>query len=48
MIVHGQLATTTFEASGRDYAFHDGMLGKAEVRVDRESLLSALLPGKAD
>lgn len=44
VIVHAHLSAHTFEASGRAYEFHDGMLGKAEVRVDQESLLRALLP----
>ncbi|HEX3760631.1 MAG TPA: HlyD family efflux transporter periplasmic adaptor subunit [Kofleriaceae bacterium] len=44
VIVHAHLPAHTFEASGRAYEFHDGMLGKAEVRVDEESLLRALLP----
>jgi biotin carboxyl carrier protein len=45
VIVRAHLTTRTFEAGGREYAFHDGMLGKAEVRVDHETLLRALLPG---
>ena len=44
VIVHAHLAAHTFEASGKAYEFHDGMLGKAEVRVDEQSLLRALLP----
>jgi membrane fusion protein (multidrug efflux system) len=46
VIVRAHLTGRTFEAGGREYAFHDGMLGKAEVKVDHESLLRALLPGK--
>jgi biotin carboxyl carrier protein len=45
VIVRAHLATRTFEAEGREYEFHDGMLGKAEVRVDQQTLLRALLPG---
>jgi membrane fusion protein (multidrug efflux system) len=48
VIVRAHLTTRTFEASGREYAFHDGMLGKAEVKVDHESLLRVLLPGKGE
>jgi membrane fusion protein (multidrug efflux system) len=48
VIVRAHLTSATFEASGREYAFHDGMLGKAEVKVDHDSLLRALLPGKGD
>jgi membrane fusion protein (multidrug efflux system) len=48
VLVHAHLSTRTFEASGREYAFHDGMVGKAEVKVDHESLLSLLFHGKRD
>jgi len=47
VIVHAHLMTTTFEADGRQFELHDGMLGKAEVRVSQRSLLSALL-GRGD
>jgi membrane fusion protein (multidrug efflux system) len=46
VIVRAHLPARTFEAGGRAYEFHDGMLGKAEVKLDHESLLRALLPGK--
>jgi len=46
VLVHAHLAARTFEASGREYAFHDGMVGKAEVKVDHDRLLRVLLPGK--
>lgn len=48
VLVHAHLTTRTFEAGGREYAFHDGMVGKAEVQVDHDSLLRVLLPGKED
>jgi hypothetical protein len=48
VIVRAHLAARTFEASGREYTFHDGMMGKAEVKVDHESLLRVLLPGKGE
>ena len=48
VIVRAHLAARTFEAGGRAYTFHDGMLGKAEVRVDHESVLRALLPGNGE
>lgn len=48
VIVRAHLTTRTFEADGRQYAFHDGMLGKAEVRVDHESLLRALFLGNGE
>jgi membrane fusion protein (multidrug efflux system) len=48
VIVRAHLTARTFEAGGRAYAFHDGMVGKAEVRVDHERLLRVLLPGNGD
>ena len=48
VIVHAHLTTRTFEAGGKEYTFHDGMVGKAEVRTDESSLLRALLPGKGE
>jgi len=44
----GSVAAELLTHRGREYAFHDGMLGKAEVKVDHEILLRALLPGKDD
>jgi membrane fusion protein (multidrug efflux system) len=46
VLVRGHLPARTFEAGGREYAFYDGMVGKAEVRVDSDRLLRLLLPGK--
>jgi hypothetical protein len=46
VILHAHLTARTFEAGGRTYEFRDGMLGKAEVRLDHQSLLSVLLHGK--
>lgn len=48
VIIRAHLTARTFEAGGREYTFHDGMLGKAEVKVDHESLLRVLLPGKGE
>ena len=48
VLVRGHLPARTFEAGGREYAFYDGMVGKAEVRVDSDRLLHLLLPGKRD
>jgi membrane fusion protein (multidrug efflux system) len=48
VLVRAHLTGRTFEADGRQYAFHDGMLGKAEVKVDHESLLRMLVPGGGD
>ena len=44
VVVKAHLNQTTFEAEGREFELHDGMQGKAEVRVDRKSLLRTLLP----
>jgi hypothetical protein len=44
VIVRAHLTTRTFEAEGREYELHDGMLGKAEIKVDHKSLLRTLLP----
>jgi membrane fusion protein (multidrug efflux system) len=46
VLVRGHLPARTFEAGGREYAFYDGMIGKAEVRVDSDRLLRLLLPGR--
>ncbi|HET7504831.1 MAG TPA: HlyD family efflux transporter periplasmic adaptor subunit, partial [Kofleriaceae bacterium] len=48
VIVRAHLTTRTFEAGGREYEFADGMLGKAEVKVDHDSLLRVLLGGGGD
>jgi hypothetical protein len=48
VLVRAQLSTLTFEARGREYEFHDGMVGKAEVKVDHESLLSLLFRRKRE
>jgi len=46
VIVRAHLTARAFEAGGRTYELHDGMLGKAEVKVDHQSLLRALLCGR--
>jgi membrane fusion protein (multidrug efflux system) len=48
VLVRAQLSTRTFEARGREYEFHDGMVGKVEVKVDHESLLSLLFRRKRE
>ena len=45
VVVRGRLASEGFEADGRNYRYHDGMLGTAEVRVDEERIVYALVPG---
>jgi hypothetical protein len=46
VIVRAHLTARAFEAGGRTYELHDGMVGKAEVKVDHQSLLRVLLRGK--
>jgi membrane fusion protein (multidrug efflux system) len=45
VLVQAPFPGTLFESGGRRYELHDGMWGKAEVRVRSEPLLSALVPG---
>ncbi|HEV2854540.1 MAG TPA: GAF domain-containing protein [Thermoanaerobaculia bacterium] len=42
--VSGHLDSDTFEAEGKVRRYHDGMWGKAEVRVRSEPVLVALVP----
>jgi biotin carboxyl carrier protein len=42
--VEAHLTSDTFEAEGRVRRYHDGMWGKAEVRVRSERVLVALVP----
>lgn len=42
--VEAHLTSDTFEAEGRVRRYHDGMWGKAEVRVRSEPVLVALVP----
>jgi hypothetical protein len=46
VIVRAHLTSRTSAAGGHAYELHDGMLGKAEVKVDHQSLLRVLLHGK--
>ena len=43
-LVRGRLGQDVFEADGRTFRYHDGMLGVVEVRVREERILSTLLP----
>jgi membrane fusion protein (multidrug efflux system) len=45
VLVEARFPEVTFEADGKRYELHDGMWGKAEVRVRSEPLLAALVPG---
>jgi hypothetical protein len=44
VLVTARLPSVTFEAEGKTRRFHDGMWGKAEVRVRSERILVALIP----
>lgn len=44
-VVTARLPSPTFEVGGRTYAYHDGILGRAEVKVRSERILLALVPG---
>ena len=43
-LVRGRLPGDVFDADGRSFRYHDGMLGVAEVRVRLDRILLALLP----
>ncbi len=45
VLAYARLPDETFESGGRAYEYHDGLQGTVEVRVRKESLLSAVLPG---
>jgi membrane fusion protein (multidrug efflux system) len=44
VLVTARVPSLTFEAEGRTRRYHDGMWGKAEVRVRSERILVALVP----
>jgi membrane fusion protein (multidrug efflux system) len=44
VLVTARLPALTFEAEGKTRRYHDGMWGKAEVRVRSERILVALIP----
>ncbi len=45
VVVRGKLASAEFDVDGQIYRYHDGMLGKAEVRLRSERILFAIIPG---
>ena len=46
VLVHGRLSRTEFDdVDGRTFAYHDGMIGTAEVQVRTERILYAVIPG---
>jgi biotin carboxyl carrier protein len=44
VVVRGRLARDVFDADGKSFHYHDGMLGTIEVPVREERILFALLP----
>jgi len=47
VLVRARLACASLRAKGRAFAYHDGMVGRAEARLDRERLLVTLVPALA-
>jgi membrane fusion protein (multidrug efflux system) len=45
VLVTAKLPTRSFTAQGREYAYFEGMQGRAEARVGTESIAAALIPG---
>ena len=43
-LVEASLPGPTFESQGRSYAYHDGIPGRAEIRVRSEPILLSLIP----
>ena len=44
VLVTARLPSDTFESDGRRYAYHDGISGRAEIRVRSERLITTLVP----
>jgi multidrug efflux pump subunit AcrA (membrane-fusion protein) len=45
VLVRARMPTTEFQVDDRTYRYHDGMQGRAEVRVRQERILYTLVPG---
>jgi membrane fusion protein (multidrug efflux system) len=45
VIVRGRIPSLSFDADGRTFTYHDGMLGTAEVQIREERIMFALVPG---
>lgn len=45
VIVRGRIPSLSFDADGRTFTYHDGMLGIAEVQIREERIVFALVPG---
>ena len=44
-LVEAALPGPSFSSQGRTYEFHDGSLGRAELRIRSEPILLTLIPG---
>ena len=45
VVVRGKLQSDEFESDDQIYRYHDGMIGKAEVRLRSERIVFAVIPG---
>ncbi|HEY5951665.1 MAG TPA: HlyD family efflux transporter periplasmic adaptor subunit, partial [Kofleriaceae bacterium] len=45
VVVEARLATSEFDADGRRFQLHEGMVGVAEVQLSARSVLETLIPG---
>lgn len=45
VVIEARLASPEFEADGRQFQLHDGMVGIAEVQLGARSVLETLIPG---
>lgn len=48
VFVEASIPSLEFEASGASFAYHDGMVGNADVRLRTEPIAVALIPGLRD
>lgn len=48
VLVEASIPSLQFEASGASFAYHDGMIGNADVRLRTEPIALALVPGLRD
>jgi len=45
VVVEARLASPTFTADGETFELHDGMIGRAEVKMQSRSLIQSVIPG---
>jgi membrane fusion protein (multidrug efflux system) len=45
VLVHATIPSATFEAQGQSFLFHDGMPGRADIRVRAERIIMSFIPG---